>query len=245
MPIPSTKTQTEVIHGLLNVNKPAGLTSRKVVDRVRRIAGMRKAGHAGTLDPDATGVLLICLGDATKLFSHLQKGSKEYIGTMVLGMETDTQDASGTVIAVGNAGLTTWDGIERILPRFVGEIKQIPPMFSAVKHRGKRLYSLARKGIQVPREPRLITVYELEILWVRLPEIRFRVVCSTGTYVRTLAADIGAHLGCGAHLRDLIRTRSGPFGVENAVSLESLSREQLLSHIYSIEDVCELFSQQD
>lgn len=241
----STDTLPEPIHGIVNINKPAGLTSRKTVDRVRRIAQMRKAGHAGTLDPDATGVLLVCLGNATKLFEPLQSGSKEYVGTIVLGTETDTQDAGGQVIKEQGASAVTQANIEQVFPLFVGEISQIPPMYSAVKHRGKRLYELARRGIQVPREPRFVFVEELEIQWIELPCIRFRVVCSKGTYVRTLAADIGTQLGCGAHLRDLVRTRSGAFELEDSVQIDSLDREAVLSRLHSVEAVCALLQSTD
>ena len=210
------------IHGILNLNKPPRLTSRQAVDCVKRILNVKKAGHGGTLDPDATGVLLICLGDGTKLFEALQVGTKEYEGTFILGITTDTLDASGQIIKTADTSQITPDQIRSVCQQFVGEIEQMPPMFSAVKHKGKPLYKLARRGIEVERRSRRIFIESIELLLFNIPEIRFRVVCSKGTYIRVLAADIGAALGCGAHLSELTRTRSGVFKIEGAHTFESL-----------------------
>ena len=212
------------IHGILNLNKPPRLTSRQAVDCVKRILNVKKAGHGGTLDPDATGVLLICLGDGTKLFEALQVGTKEYEGTFVLGITTDTLDANGQIIKTADTSQITPDQVRSVCQQFVGEIEQIPPMFSAVKHKGKPLYKLARRGIEVERRSRRIFIESIELLLFNIPEIRFRVVCSKGTYIRVLAADIGAALGCGAHLSELTRTRSGVFKIEGAHTFESLKR---------------------
>ena len=212
------------IHGILNLNKPPRLTSRQAVDCVKRILNVKKAGHGGTLDPDATGVLLICLGDGTKLFEALQVGTKEYEGTFILGITTDTLDANGQIIKTADTSQITPDQVRSVCQQFVGEIEQMPPMFSAVKHKGKPLYKLARRGIEVERRSRRIFIESIELLLFNIPEIRFRVVCSKGTYIRVLAADIGAALGCGAHLSELTRTRSGVFKIEGAHTFESLKR---------------------
>ena len=212
------------IHGVLNLNKPPKLTSRQAVDCVKRILNVKKAGHGGTLDPDATGVLLICLGDGTKLFEALQVGTKEYEGTLILGITTDTLDANGQIIKTADVSQITPDQIRSVCQQFVGEIEQIPPMFSAVKHKGKPLYKLARRGIEVERRSRRVFIESIELLSCNIPEVCFRVVCSKGTYIRVLAADIGAALGCGAHLSELTRTRSGVFKIEGAHTFDSLKR---------------------
>ena len=230
------------IHGVLNLNKPPKLTSRQAVDRVKRILNVKKAGHGGTLDPDATGVLLICLGDGTKLFEALQTGTKEYEGTLILGITTDTLDANGEIIKTADTSQITPDQVRAVCQQYVGEIEQMPPMFSAVKHKGKPLYKLARRGIEVERRSRQIFIESIELLSFSIPEVRFRVVCSKGTYVRVLAADIGTALGCGAHLSELTRTRSGVFKVEEAHTFDSLKRTpefayQAVTPIDAVEDM--------
>jgi len=232
------------IHGILNINKPQGLTSRQVVDRVRRIFGMPKAGHAGTLDPDATGVLLICLGKATKLFEALQKGDKEYEGTLTLGVTTDTLDASGKIIQKTDITSVTEEQIIAAFKKFEGEIEQIPPMFSAIKHKGKPLYKLARRGIKVERPPRPVTIYHLEVLEIHKPDVTFRVSCSKGTYIRVLASDIGTAIGCGAHLSSLTRTRSGIFTLSNAISLDEIENctEKAYQAVHFVDDVLKALS---
>ncbi len=212
------------IHGVLNLNKPPKITSRQAVDCVKRLLDVKKAGHGGTLDPDATGVLLICLGDGTKLFEALQVGTKEYEGTLTLGIATDSLDANGQIIKTADTSQITPDQIRSVCQKFVGEIEQIPPMFSAVKHKGKPLYKLARRGFEVKRRPRRIFIESIELLSFNIPEVHFRVVCSKGTYIRVLAADIGTALGCGAHLSALTRTRSGVFKIEGAHTFDSLER---------------------
>ena len=230
------------IHGVLNLNKPPKLTSRQAVDRVKRILDAKKAGHGGTLDPDATGVLLICLGDGTKLFEALQAGTKEYEGTLILGVTTDTLDANGQIIKTADTSQITADQIRSACQQFIGEIEQMPPMFSAVKHKGKPLYKLARRGIEVERRSRRIFIESIELLLCNIPEVRFRVVCSKGTYIRVLAADIGTALGCGAHLSELTRTRSGVFKIEGAHTLDSLRRvpefaRQAVTPIDAVDDM--------
>ena len=230
------------IHGVLNLNKPPKLTSRQAVDYVKRLLNVNKAGHGGTLDPDATGVLLICLGDGTKLFEALQVGTKEYEGTLTLGITTDTLDANGQITKITDASQITPDQIRSVCQQFVGEIEQMPPMFSAVKYKGKPLYKLARRGLEVKRRLRQVFVESIELLSLNIPEVRFRVVCSKGTYIRALAADIGAALGCGAHLSELIRTRSGVFKIEEAHTFDSLERTpecvyQAVTPIKTVDDM--------
>lgn len=240
-----------LVNGILNINKPQGPTSRQVVDRVRRIFGMPKAGHAGTLDPDATGVLLICLGKATKLFEALQAGEKEYEGTLTLGVTTDTMDASGKVIQTTDVSSVTEEQIIAAFKQFEGEIEQIPPMFSAIKHKGRPLYKLARRGIKVERSPRVVTIHHLEVLEIHKPaadekiEIKFRVSCSKGTYIRVLASDIGTAIGCGAHLSSLTRTRSGIFTLSDAISLDEIENcpEKAYQAVHSVDSVLKALSE--
>lgn len=204
------------------IDKPAGMTSHDVVLRVRRAIRQRRVGHAGTLDPAATGVLVLLAGRATRLSQYLTAAEKEYEGRFVLGTTTDTQDADGDVTSTGDYSRVTEAAVMECFGEFTGELMQVPPMVSAVKLGGRRLYTLAREGVEVEREPRPVTIRELELLGFEPPDVRFRVTCSKGTYVRTLAADIGERLGCGAHLGDLRRTRSGDFGLDEAVRLGEL-----------------------
>lgn len=224
------------LDGVLVVDKPQGMTSHDVVDVVRKAAGQRKVGHTGTLDPDATGVLVLCLGRATRLVRFLQEGSKTYAARAVFGVTTTTQDASGEVVAERDASGLTEDEVCRALERFRGDIEQIPPMVSAVKVGGERLHHKARRGETVEREPRPVTVHDLVVErfedGVR-PELSFLVTCSAGTYVRTLAHDLGEALGVGAHLAELRRIANGPFAEDQAVPLERL-------HDASASDVADL-----
>jgi tRNA pseudouridine55 synthase len=223
--------------GVLLVDKPAGLTSHDVVDRVRRRFGFKKVGHCGTLDPAATGLLILVLERATKLQDRLMSDDKAYEGAMLLGVSTDSQDADGKVIAEKPVPPLTTEEIEGAFAKFRGDIQQVPPMVSAVKHHGTPLYKLARKGKTVEREPRLVHIYDLRVLALALPRISFRVACTKGTYVRTLCSEIGDVLGCGAHLCELRRTRSGNFDVKDTHTLDelmNLSRPQLQEHIIPI-----------
>ncbi len=229
--------QLSPFDGVLLVDKPPRLTSHDVVDRVRRHFGFKKVGHCGTLDPLATGLLLIVLERATKLQDRLMSDDKTYEGVMRLGVATDSQDADGKVVAEKPVPALLADEVEAVLEKFRGDIQQIPPMVSAIKHQGQPLYKLARKGKTVEREPRTVHIYDLRVLALRLPDIAFRVTCTKGTYVRTLCADIGEQLGCGAHLMSLRRTRSGDFDVANARPLDELlqmTRTQLQPLIISV-----------
>jgi tRNA pseudouridine55 synthase len=223
--------------GVLLVDKPSGMTSHDVVDRVRRQFGFKKVGHCGTLDPAATGLLILVIERATKLQDRLMSDDKAYEGTMLLGVSTDSQDADGEIIAEKPVPPLTAEDIEQVLNKFRGDIQQVPPMVSALKHKGTPLYKLARKGQTVEREPRPVHIYDLRVLGIELPRIQFRVACTKGTYVRTLCSDIGDLLGCGAHLYSLRRTKSGKFAVEDAHQLESImkqTREQLKEFIIPI-----------
>ncbi len=212
------------LNGALVIDKPEGPTSAKVVATVKRLTGARKAGHTGTLDPSATGVLVCCLNQSTRLAQFMLKEKKTYRATLLLGVETDTQDATGQV--VGRQGVPRYDSdrIHSIFNRFLGIIQQQPPVFSALKQNGRPLYRLARSGQPVYKPPRQIQIYTLRILTIALPEIHFEVVCSAGTYIRTLCADIGRQLGCGGHLKQLRRLSSGGHSITKAVSLEMLEQ---------------------
>jgi tRNA pseudouridine55 synthase len=204
------------LDGVLVVDKPAGPTSHDVVDAIRRKFGIRKVGHGGTLDPQATGILIILLGRGTKLANRFIGSDKCYEGTMRMGVETDSQDAQGKVLRESDCSGVTQEQIETEMRQFTGDILQTPPMVSAVKVDGVPLYKRARKGQVVEREARLIHVYEFRITGFRLPDVDFMLRCTKGTYVRTICADIGSHLGCGAMLSNLRRTRSGEIGIEIA-----------------------------
>ena len=209
--------------GFIIVDKPAGMTSHDVVSSVRRLAGMKKVGHTGTLDPFATGVLPVALGEGTKAIQFLDESVKEYRAVMKLGETTDTQDCTGSIIRRGAWQGMTPDSIREAARNFLGRGSQVPPMYSALKRNGVPLYRIARKGEEVPREPRAIEIFSLDVDRIELPEVAFTVRCSRGAYVRTLASDMGDLLGCGAHLVQLRRTASGPFTLGQAISLEKLA----------------------
>jgi tRNA pseudouridine55 synthase len=210
------------IDGVLLVDKSPGMTSHDVVAITRRTLNTRKVGHCGTLDPLATGLLLITIGRGTKIQDLLMSEDKEYVGTLKLGEVTDSQDSDGHVIETHPVPDFARAQVDAAFAKFHGDFYQTPPMVSAIKKDGVPLYKLARQGKEIEREPRFVHVYAHEILNVRLPEIDFRVVCSKGFYVRTYAHEIGRELGCGAHLRALRRTKSGRFDVSGAVTIEEL-----------------------
>lgn len=204
--------------GILPVEKGPGVTSFQVVARLRRLMRASKIGHGGTLDPDATGVLPVLIGEATKLTPYLAELDKEYLATVRLGLTTTTQDLSGAVTQTRAVPELDASAIEAVVARFVGVISQVPPMYSALRHGGRRLYELAREGLEVERAPRQITVHAITLEALTLPDLVLRVRCGKGTYIRTLAADLGTALGCGAALATLVRTRVGPYALERAVS---------------------------
>jgi tRNA pseudouridine55 synthase len=211
------------MEGIAIINKPAGITSHDVVSRVRRIFNMRRVGHAGTLDPLATGVLVILLGKSTKLFDKFVAYDKAYAATLRLGTQTTSADITGTIIEQKPFEDITEDQVTETLKQFVGESDQFPPMVSAVKFKGERLYKLARKGVVVDRPSRRIRIDALQLVEFKLPEVKFYLECSKGTYVRTLAEDVGQRLGCGACITQIERTKVGPFVIEDAVKLEDLN----------------------
>ena len=211
------------LHGILNINKPPGITSHDVVSRVRRITGQRRVGHAGTLDPLATGVLVLCLGEATRIIEYLMTDDKVYRARIRLGISTDTYDAEGQITHQTDPDHISHAQVEQGLVAFVGMLQQTPPMYSAIKHKGTPLYRLARRGQVVPRQARTVHVSALELLEWAPPELAIRVRCSKGTYIRSLAHDLGQDLGCGAHLVGLIREASGGFILERSITLDELA----------------------
>ena len=213
-------------NGIVVVNKGSGFTSFDVVAKMRGIFGQKKIGHTGTLDPDATGVLPVCLGNATKVCELLTGADKEYEAQMILGVTTDTQDISGNVLCRRPAEELRDEDVIRALDAFRGTISQIPPMYSALKVNGKKLCDLARAGKVIERQPREVTVHELEILSMNLPVLTFRVRCSKGTYVRTICHDLGETLGCGGTLTGLKRLRSGCFSLADSFSLDELQEKK-------------------
>lgn len=221
------------IDGVLLLDKPAGLTSNAALQRAKRLLNAAKAGHTGTLDPFASGLLPICFGQATKFSSYALHGDKAYRATLKLGITTTTGDTEGTLVDVRPVEVS-WEDINTLLPRFTGSLQQVPPMYSALKFQGKALYEYARQGIAVERKPRDITIYRLTAESLEDDLLVLSVHCSGGTYIRTLAEDIGAALGCGAHLTGLERTASGTFSIRQAVSLEALETmdpDERMSHL--------------
>ena len=213
-----------MVHGVINVRKEKGMTSFSVVARCRRIFGQKKIGHTGTLDPDAEGVLVVCLGKGTKLVDMLSHGTKTYEAVLMLGCVTDTQDTSGTVLREYEVDVSP-DEAEAAVLSFEGPQMQVPPMYSALKVDGKKLVDLARRGIEVERKAREVTFSDIEILETDLPRIRFRVTCSKGAYIRTLCEDIGMKLGCGGCMESLLRTRTGRFEISEALTLDEISEK--------------------
>lgn len=210
-----------MINGIMNIYKEAGYTSHDVVAKLRGIVRQKKIGHTGTLDPDAVGVLPVCFGSATKLCDMMTDKSKEYEALMRLGVTTDTQDFSGKILTESIVGVSEAE-VEDAVMGFVGGYEQIPPMYSALKVNGKKLYELARAGKEVERQPRHIDIGYIRILGIDLPEVRFVVGCSKGTYIRTLCSDIGEKLGCGAAMAELKRTRVGDFRIEDSIRLSQV-----------------------
>ena len=210
--------------GILNIVKGPGPTSFSVVSRVKHLLNERHAGHGGTLDPMAAGLLPVFLGQATRVAEYLMEYPKTYCASDILGVETDSYDARGKIVSQRDASNISLLQIEAILPRFRGEIVQVPPAYSALKREGQPLYKLARRGETVEVEPRPVIVYNLDIVFYEPPELALVVECSKGTYIRSIAHDIGEALGCGAHLASLVRTAYGPFNIKDAVTLEQLEK---------------------
>jgi tRNA pseudouridine55 synthase len=212
--------------GFILINKPAGITSHDVVDKLREITKIKRIGHSGTLDPFATGLLILGIGrEFTKKLSIFQKKDKEYVATLRLGAESDTFDREGKIIEKKVEKIPERKEIEEVLKSFLGEIEQIPPAFSAKKIKGKKLYELARRGIKVKPKPQKVKIYEISILEYKFPYLKIKVKCSSGTYIRSLANDIGKKLGCGAYLEELIRTKIGEFSLDNTIELSKLNSQ--------------------
>jgi len=220
------------IDGILNLNKPTGCTSFQMVALVRKLSKQRRVGHAGTLDPEATGVLPICLGQATRLVEFLMDGTKTYWAEVRLGVSTDTYDASGTTVSVRDPGGVNLADVEAILPDFTGSIQQVTPPFSAAKHEGIPLYRLARAGAPVPLKTKTVGIRSIRVMAWRHPDFEIEVECGRGTYVRSLAHDIGEAVGCGAHVRAMCRLQCGVFKIEDAISVED-TRSAFLQGDYS------------
>ncbi|HSZ87222.1 MAG TPA: tRNA pseudouridine(55) synthase TruB [Puia sp.] len=213
---------------VLLINKPLQWTSFDVVRKIRNLIKIKKVGHAGTLDPLATGLLIVCTGKFTKRINEFMAQEKEYTGSFTIGATTPTYDLESEPENFKDISLINSEVIFKTAKKFVGEISQVPPIHSAIKKDGRRVYELARKGIDIKLEPRKITIKEFEITNVELPEIKFRVVCTTGTYIRSLANDFGAELGCGAYLSSLCRTRIGESSITNSITMEEA--EKLIVH---------------
>ena len=209
-----------VIDGILNIDKPPEITTMDVVRRIKRASRQKRVGHGGTLDPIATGVVPICIGQATRMMEYLIEGTREYRGGVELGVATDTYDAQGEVVSKHDPSSVTLADVEHALDSFRGTVEQVPPMYSALKREGKRLYDLARAGVEVERGARKIEISRLEILDWTPPIVTLEVACGRGFYMRSLAHDLGQVLGCGAHMKTLVRLRSGPFKLSDAMGLE-------------------------
>lgn len=223
-----------MVHGVINIHKEKGFTSHDVVAKLRGIVGQKKIGHTGTLDPDATGVLPVCLGKATKLCDMLTDKNKTYETVMLLGRATDTQDISGEVLKEHATEDLTEEMVQDAILSFVGEYMQVPPMYSALKVNGKKLYELAREGIEIERKARPVTILDIQIMEINIPRVRMEVFCSKGTYIRTLCHDIGEKLGCGACMEELVRTRVSRFELKDSLTL---SQVQELREIGQLEEV--------
>ncbi len=217
------------MEGIVIVHKPQGITSHDVVSFIRRRFRMRRVGHAGTLDPLATGVLVILLGKATRLFGEFEAFDKAYRATFILGTTTTSADIEGKVIEQKSFEHISREQVETIFKEFVGDIEQVPPMVSAIKVNGQRLYQLARRGVEVDRPPRHIHIHALRLIRFEPPQVEFYVECSKGTYIRQLAEDIGKRLGCGACIIQIERTKVGPFQIEEAITLDDLSEGNVRS----------------
>ena len=210
------------INGILNLHKPSGQTSFDLVRLVKRLTRQKRVGHGGTLDPLASGVLPICIGQATRTTEFLAEAEKSYTAQLILGIATDTYDAEGKVVRTGDPSSITCQRMEEVMHSFRGTIKQVPPMYSALKHQGKRLYDLARAGMVVQRKERDAVIHRLEVVEWKPPLVTLEVVCGRGTYIRSLADDLGRALGCEAHLKELVRLKTGPFDIQDSIDLPEL-----------------------
>ena len=234
-----------VIDGLLLIDKPLGLSSNQVLSKIKFLFSPKKVGHTGTLDPMATGLLPICLGEATKFSSYLLNADKTYEGLIRLGYKSSTGDKEGQIIRQDFGKMPSMNLVKKILNNFIGPIEQIPPMYSAIKHKGKPLYSYAREGINIPRAKRKIIIYEIKLLAYQGDELRIKIKCSKGTYIRTLAEDIGAQLNVGAYLLELNRTDIGSLSIKSALKVEQIEKNKEQERINLLLPIDELVSEFD
>jgi tRNA pseudouridine 55 synthase len=228
------------MNGILNINKPTGMSSFDVVRVVKKVAKTKKVGHTGTLDPEASGVLPICIGRATKLVDYIMSDYKIYKVELKLGITTDTYDREGKVLQTSEVNLYN-EEVEKVIKSFEGEIDQVPPMYSALKVNGERLYNLARQGIEIERKPRKIHIYNIDILGMELPMVHFTVKCSKGTYIRSLCYDIGEKLNCGGTMWNLQRTQTGSFSISSSVELEQLNSDNISSYLIPMDMALESY----
>ncbi|GKX66313.1 tRNA pseudouridine(55) synthase TruB [Inconstantimicrobium mannanitabidum] len=229
------------MNGVININKPTGISSFKCVDVIKKLTHIKKVGHTGTLDPEASGVLPICIGRATKIIDFIMTNTKEYEVEFKLGIVTDTYDMEGTILRTVDPSHVSEQMILGSINKFVGEIAQVPPMYSALKHNGVRLYELARQGIEVERKERKITIYSISDISIDFPVVRMKVLCSKGTYIRSLCYDIGEDLGVGATMISLKRTANGIFNIVNSVELNHLSSENIGDYIIPMDEALNCF----
>lgn len=228
------------MNGILNINKPTGMSSFDVVRVVKKVAKTKKVGHTGTLDPEASGVLPICIGRATKLVDYIMSDYKIYKVELKLGITTDTYDREGKVLQTSEVNLSN-EEVEKVIKSFEGEIDQVPPMYSALKVNGERLYNLARQGIEIERKPRKIHIYNIDIFDMELPIVQFTVKCSKGTYIRSLCYDIGEKLNCGGTMWNLQRTQTGSFSISSSVELEQLNSDNISSYLIPMDMALESY----
>jgi tRNA pseudouridine55 synthase len=226
------------MNGIINVFKPTGITSFDVVRTIRKISNVKKVGHAGTLDPEASGVLLVCIGKATKAIDYIMGDFKIYETELKLGVITDTYDREGKILRESEVNASEAE-ITQAINSFIGEIKQVPPMYSALKVNGKKLYELARAGIEIEREARPVVIHGIDIVEIKTPYVKFRVKCSKGTYIRSLCYDIGELLECGGMMWNLQRTAIGEFHIEDAINIDDLNKENIDANIMPIESIFE------
>jgi tRNA pseudouridine55 synthase len=229
------RKRDDIMDGVINIYKPVGMTSFDVVRDVRKLSGIKKVGHAGTLDPAASGVLPVCIGRATKIIDYIMNETKVYKVELRLGVTTDTYDREGAVISSSDVNSSEED-IVSVISSFTGEIEQIPPMYSALKVKGKKLYELARSGITIERQSRRITIHNINITRISIPYVDFEVTCSKGTYIRSLCFDIGEVLGCGGMLNALERTATGNFSKDQSVIITSLTRDNISNYVISMDE---------
>ena len=233
------------MNGVINIFKNKGMSSFDVVRKVRKVAREKKVGHTGTLDPEATGVLPVCLGKGTKIIDYIMKAKKTYFVTFKLGIKTNTYDLEGEIIEEKDISNITEEETLKTINSFVGEYSQVPPMFSALKKDGVRLYDLARQGIEIEREGRLITIYDIKNIDISMPYVSMEVTCSKGTYIRSLCYDIGEKLNVGATMVELRRTKTSTFSEEDSINIEDLNEENINDYIISIEEALKMYPRID